>query len=111
MKLFFKFLNGIGNIVENLKVVVEGEYYEWVEMYKEFVRVVREEGFEEIVIVFEFVVKVEEKYEERYRKFFENVENGKVFVKDDVVVWKCRNCGYVYVGKEVLKVCLICKYL
>ncbi|WP_039766702.1 rubrerythrin [Caldicellulosiruptor sp. F32] len=109
-KLFFKFLNGIGNTAENLKAAAEGEHYEWSEMYKEFARVAREEGFDEIATAFEFVAKVEEKHEERYRKLLENVENGKVFVKDDVVVWKCRNCGYVHVGKEAPKVCPTCKH-
>jgi len=109
-KMFFKYLNGIGNTIDNLKEAAKGEHYEWSEMYKEFARVAKEEGFDDIAATFEFIAKVEEKHEERYNKLISNIENNKVFKKDEKVAWKCRNCGYVHYGDEAPKICPSCRH-
>ncbi|MCD6236464.1 MAG: rubrerythrin family protein, partial [Thermoplasmata archaeon] len=49
-------------------------------------------------------------HERRYRKLLENMKSGQVFKRDKVVKWKCRNCGYVYEGKEAPKECPACKH-
>lgn len=74
-------------IEENLKDVVVGENYEWIDMYVKFVKEVREEGFDKIVYLFEVVGKIEKEYEERYLKFLENLNEGKIFKRDEEVVW------------------------
>ena len=79
-------------------------------MYKEFAKVAREEGFLEIAAKFELVAKIEAEHEKRYLKLLENVKGQKVFIAPDVVVWKCRNCGHIHVGKEAPKVCPACNH-
>jgi len=109
-KLWFKQLNGIGNTAENLKDAAAGENYEWTDMYKRMAQEAREEGFDEIAVLFERVAAVEKEHEERYKKLLENVEQGKVFKKDGEVVWRCRNCGHIHRGPEAPKVCPTCAH-
>ena len=107
-KLWFKHLGGIGTTAENLVEAANGEHYEWTEMYAEFAKVAREEGFIAIAKQFEGVAKVEKEHEERYRKLLENVETAQVFAKAGVTVWVCRNCGHIHIGTEAPKACPVC---
>lgn len=111
-KLWFKHLNGgsVPSTAECLKMAAEGENYEWTEMYKEMAKTAREEGFNDIAAEFEGVAKIEKEHEERYLKLLENVKEGKVFISEDVVIWKCRNCGHIHVGKFAPEVCPVCKH-
>jgi rubrerythrin len=111
-KMWFKYLEGgeVKSTAENLKAAAEGENYEWTDMYKEFAKVAREEGFDKIAFEFEAVAKIEKEHEERYRALLDKVEGGKVFIAEDVVVWKCRNCGHIHVGKEAPKICPVCAH-
>lgn len=120
-KRFFKFLEGrpveitaiylagkIGTTAENLKAAAMGENEEWTELYPEFAKVAQEEGFEEIETAFKMIAEVEEEHEKRYLKLLKNLEEGKVFEKDGIVIWKCRNCGYIHEGKKALEKCPSC---
>ena len=111
-KIWFKLLHdgAIPDTAENLKDAAEGENYEWTDMYAEFAKVAREEGFEDIAIKFEMVGAIEKEHEERYRKLLENVEGGLVFSKDGDMVWVCANCGHIHVGKEAPEVCPVCAH-
>lgn len=109
-KLWFKYLNGIGDTAENLVHAAEGENYEWTEMYSEFAKTAREEGFTEIAAKFEGVAKIEKEHEERYKKLLENVKGNTVFIDSDVVIWKCRNCGHIHIGAKAPEVCPVCNH-
>lgn len=111
-KMWFKYLEGgdIKSTAENLLEAANGENYEWTDMYKEMAKVAREEGFTKIATEFEGVAKIEKEHEERYRKLLDNVKGGKVFISEDVVVWKCRNCGHIHVGKFAPEICPVCKH-
>ena len=111
-ELWFKYLHGgsVPTTVENLKDAADGEHFEWTDMYKEFAAVAREEGFLEIAARFELVGQIEAEHEKRYLKLLENVKGQKVFIAPDVVVWKCRNCGHIHVGKEAPKICPACNH-
>jgi len=106
----FKFLKGIGDTKANLLAAAEGENHEWTSMYPEFAKVAREEGFTKIAKVFEEIAKVEKEHEKRYKKLLKNLEEGNVFKKDNPVMWKCRNCGYIYEGTEPPKICPACDH-
>jgi len=106
----FSFLKGVGDTNANLKAAAEGEHYEWTEMYPEFEKVAREEGFTKIAEFFHEVAEVEEEHEKRYNALRKNLEEGKVFKRDEVVKWKCRNCGYVHTGKEAPEICPACDH-
>lgn len=109
-KVWFKLLKGIGTTAENLKAAAAGENYEWTDMYAGFAKDAREEGFEEIAKLFDGVAQVEKRHEERYLELLKNVENGVVFKKDGVVVWKCDNCGHIHVGEEAPAICPVCAH-
>ena len=109
-KMWFKLLSGIGDTTANLKAAAEGENYEWTDMYPEFARVAREEGFDAIATMFERVAEVEKEHEERYKKLLANVEGGKVFIREDVVMWQCTNCGAIVIGKEAPELCPVCAH-
>lgn len=124
-KRFFKFLkadlNGEGIEITatypvalsddtkfNLKHAAAGENEEWTELYPEFARVAKEEGFPEVAAAFEMISIVEKFHESRYSKLLSNIENNKVFKKDSSVVWKCGNCGFIYEGVEAPELCPAC---
>ena len=109
-KIWFKELQGIGTTAENLKAAADGENYEWTDMYDEFAKTAREEGFERLAFLFEAVGKIEKEHEERYRKLLQNVEEGKVFEAGEVKIWKCRNCGHIVVGTNPPEVCPVCNH-
>ncbi|NPE26521.1 rubrerythrin family protein [Methanococcoides sp. SA1] len=121
-EIFFKYLKSgsmvevvaefpagrIGTTEENLLEAAKGEHMEWGTLYPEFEKVAREEGFEDVADSFKEIGEVEEYHEKRYLKLVENVRHGKVFKKDSVVKWKCRNCGYVHEDEEAPEVCPAC---
>ncbi len=109
-KIWFKLLNGgsIKSTKENLIDAANGENYEWTDMYEEFARVAKEEGFDDIAFLFEEVGKIEKEHEERYKKLLSNLENQTLFIKDEPVMWICRNCGHVHFGVSAPDVCPVC---
>lgn len=111
-ELWFKYLHGgkVPTTAENLLDAADGENYEWTDMYKGMAEVARAEGFMEIAAKFELVGKIEKEHEERYRKLLEKVKTETVFVAEDVVIWKCRNCGHIHVGKKAPEVCPTCNH-
>ena len=122
-KRFFKFLEGgdvevtaafpagvIDSTGQNLKAAAAGENHEWSELYPEFARVARAEGFEEIAKVWEAISVAEKQHEKRYLGLLANVEAGSVFKKDQPVVWRCRNCGYLHQGSDAPQSCPACAH-
>ena len=109
-KIWFKLLGGIGTTEENLLSAAEGENYEWTDMYAEFAKVAREEGFDDIAALFEGVAQIEKEHEERYRKLLANIEGGLVFSREGDMIWECSNCGHIHIGKEAPEVCPICAH-
>ena len=104
-------MNEVTNtIIDIILDAAEGENYEWTDMYAGFAVEAREEGFEEIAILFEKVAAIEKMHEERYRKLLANVEGGIVFSRDEDMMWECSNCGHVVIGKKAPEVCPVCKH-
>ena len=111
-ELWYKYLNGgsFSATPANLAKAAEGEHYENTEMYPQFAEDARQEGFTELAALFERVAKVEKEHEDRYRKLLANVENGLVFSRDGDVIWQCRNCGHIHIGKTAPQVCPVCAH-
>lgn len=109
-KMWFKELGALSDTAANLKAAAEGENYEWTDMYAQFAAVAKEEGFDHIAYLFEAVGKIEKEHEERYNKLIDNIENGKVFERDGIVVWKCSNCGHIHIGTKAPEVCPVCAH-
>ena len=100
----------IGTTLENLKAAAAGENEEWTLDYPKFADIADEEGFPAIAKMYREIAKAEKGHEERYLALAKNVEEGKVFVKDEEVTWQCRNCGYIHTGKEAPKACPACAH-
>lgn len=110
-KIWFKLLHdGMPDTVANLKDAADGENYEWTDMYAEFAKDAKAEGFDHIAYLFEEVGKIEKEHEERYRKLLANVEGGLVFSKDGDTIWQCSNCGHIHVGEKAPEVCPVCAH-
>ena len=109
-KLWLKELGGLSNTMQNLKAAADGENYEWTSMYEEFAKTAKEEGFYEIAYKFSEVAKIEKSHEERFRTLLSNIKENKVFEKDNVVVWECRNCGHLHIGTTAPSVCPVCAH-
>jgi rubrerythrin len=110
-KIWFKLLHGgIADTATNLKDAADGEHYEWTDMYLNFAKDAKEEGFTHIAYLFEEVAKIEKEHEERYQQLLSNVKEEKVFIKEEEVVWQCANCGHTHVGTKALKVCPVCDH-
>lgn len=125
-KRFFKFLNeelcgeaieiqadypvALGDTKLNLKAAAEGEHEEHSKLYPEFADIAEEEGFKNIAYVFREIAEVEERHERRFLKLLENIEKDQVFKKDEVVEWKCNNCGYIHTGKFAPNKCPACDH-
>lgn len=109
-KLIFKLLKGIGGSKKNLQAAIEGETYEYTDMYPGFAKVAKEEGETEAAMYFETVAKVEEEHAKRYKALLENLESGKLLKKDQAVKWKCRKCGYIHEGTEPPERCPLCDH-
>jgi rubrerythrin len=122
-KRFFKFLEGgeievtgafpagvIGTTLENLIASANGEQYEHTEMYPGFAKMAREEGFEAQAMVWDAVSVAEKQHEKRYRDLAANLEAGRVFKRDQAVMWRCRNCGYLHEALEAPEMCPACAH-
>ena len=111
-KIWFKLLHdgSIPDTAANLKDAADGENYEWTDMYAEFAKVAKEEGFDHIAYLFEAVGRIEKEHEERYLKLLANVKDGLVFSKDGDTIWQCANCGHIHIGKQAPGICPVCAH-
>ncbi|MDD4573250.1 MAG: rubrerythrin family protein [Sphaerochaeta sp.] len=112
-KIWFKLLQEGGDIpttTANLKDAAAGEHYEWTEMYVNFAKDAREEGFTKIAALFEMVAAIEKNHEQRYLDLLKNVEDGIVFSREGDQIWKCSNCGHIVIGKKAPGLCAVCNH-
>lgn len=122
-KRLFKFMTGgevevsaafpfgtIGNSLQNLKASAAGENHEHTQMYPEFAKIARAEGFVEIAEVFLAIAVAEKQHEKRFNELAANIEAGRIFKRDRAVKWRCQNCGYVHEGAEAPKLCPACAH-
>ena len=122
-KRLFKFLEGgdveitasfpagvIGTTLDNLKEAAAGEHHEYTEMYPDYAKIARQEGFPEVAATMESIAIAEKQHEKRYLGLMANIEKGTVFKKDQAVTWRCRNCGYIHTGKEAVQLCPACAH-
>ena len=109
---WYEYLHGgqMADTKENLKLAASGEHYEWSDMYAEFAKTAREEGFDELAFLFEGVANIEKTHEERYLRLVQNIEEGLVFERGGEMIWVCRNCGHIHCGSSAPQVCPICKH-
>jgi len=100
----------VGTTLDNLKESAAGENHEHTVMYPEFAATARQEGFGEIAAIFEAIAVAEKQHEKRYLDLMNNIKEGKVFKREQPVVWRCRNCGYLHEGTEAPEECPACAH-
>ena len=109
-EIWFKLFHGVGGTAENLLDAAAGEHEEWTSMYLNMAKEARDEGFMDIAEAFEKVGSIEKRHEERYRKLKQNIDEGRVFERDEEVEWICSNCGFTYKGKSAVDSCPVCSH-
>lgn len=100
----------VGTTLENLNAAAAGERFEHTELYPGFAKIAREEGFEAAAIIWEMISVAEKQHEKRYAELAGNIMADRVFQRDEDVVWRCRNCGYISTGKEAPAMCPACAH-
>ncbi|SPD74154.1 Rubrerythrin [uncultured Desulfobacterium sp.] len=100
----------IGGTLDNLKEAAAGENHEHSQMYPQFAKTARDEGYSDIADIFMAIAAAERQHERQYNILIANIESGKVFNRDNEVVWRCRNCGYPRRGTEALNECPACAH-
>ncbi|MEG1528047.1 MAG: rubrerythrin family protein [Clostridia bacterium] len=109
-KMWFKEFHGIDSTEQNLLGAADGENYEWSDMYEQFAKEAKEEGFTRISAKFRLVASVEKEHEHRYRQLAKNIAQAMVFEREEEQIWVCRNCGYVFKGKVAPEACPCCDH-
>ena len=110
-KIWYKLLHdGVGTTAENLLDAAMGENYEWTDMYAQFAKEAKEEGFDKIAYLFEAVGRIEKEHEDRYRRLLDRVNGEVVFSRDGETIWQCANCGHIHIGKKAPELCPVCEH-
>ena len=111
-KIWFKYLHqgSVPSDIENMKDAMMGESYEYSEMYPEFARIAREEGFEDIAEAFENVGVIEGTHRDKFYEMLNNIKQEKLFKDNDFHYWKCKNCGHIIYDKEAPLICPVCAH-
>ena len=122
-KIYFEFLQGgmveitasypagvIGTTLENLDEAAQGEYDEWQNLYPAYSEVAKQEGFSEIARQFAMIAEIERTHMERFRGLYDTMKDGHIFVKEEDTVWRCMECGHIYIGKKAPNRCPVCQH-
>lgn len=111
-KIWFKYLHSgsVPDTLTNLEDAASGENYEWTEMYATFAKEAEEEGFYELAQKFRLTAQIEKTHEERYRKLWSNIHEGKVFSRSENASWECSNCGHIHSGTNAPELCPVCAH-
>lgn len=107
-ELILKLLQKIGDSMQNLQTCIDGENYEWQQMYPEFARIAEMEGQAEALNFFKRVTTVEKQHAARFQKLLEMLEKGELLNRKPPIKWQCRECGYIYEGAEPPEICPLC---
>jgi rubrerythrin len=118
---FFKFFNGgeleitasypsgvIKDTYANLLAAADGERFEHTELYPGFAKIAEEEGFARAADTWHAISVSEKQHEKRYRELAANLLADRAFSREQEMVWRCRNCGYLHMGDTAPEKCPAC---
>ena len=95
-------------LANNLKLLAEDENDE-AEVYAEFIKVAKKEGFPEIAQLFKNIMDVEIRHRDVFLEIYTQFSEGTMYKKDKSVLWYCPSCGYVGKGKQAWDKCPLCE--
>lgn len=98
------------NLISLLRQSTHNEFEENSQVYPEFARIAREEGFLTEASKFEMIAEIEKKHGQRFQLFADLLEQGRLFASEKEEKWICLNCGYIYDAKEAYKACPVCSH-
>ncbi len=103
--------NNFGNTMENLQAAIDGENYEHTNMYPDFAKIAKEEGYDEAARLFKGIGKIEVEHEKMFLLMLGRMKNETVYADDlEDTAWICEVCGHIHYGKKALEVCPVCKH-
>lgn len=108
--IWFKELNQIGSLIENLGMTAINENYEWSKAYPQMARDAYNEGFDRLGKLFDSIGKVEHRHEREIREIIDSIETDSCYSQDKVVIWECRSCGHIIISKAAPDKCPICSH-
>ncbi len=98
-------MGGIKSTKENIKAAIEGEHYEFTEMYPEFIANAKDEGDKQALRTFEWANEVEKIHHELYEKALKAAEADDDLEEQPISI--CVVCGMTVEG-EVPEKCPVC---
>ena len=93
-----------------LKLAANHENDEYGDIYPAFADKAQEEGFAAVAAAFRQIAKIEKVHADRFKRFAQLMEQGKLFVSDVETEWMCLNCGHVQKGTKAPEQCPVCKH-
>lgn len=100
----------IPNTLQNLLDATDKESGTGNRTYREYSRVAREEGYNDIASLFDGVANIELNHELIFQTLADNIETNQVFCKPNEVLWICLSCGNILSGICAPEVCPVCSF-
>lgn len=98
------------NTAQLLRFAQHNEYEEHDEVYKHFAETAQEEGFANVAASFRMIANIEKTHGDRFGRFADMLEQGKLFVSEAETAWMCLECGNIYYGTNVPELCPVCQH-
>lgn len=109
-KFWFKFIKeSYGNTEENLEDAISGENYEWTQMYSQFAVEAKDEGYDELSVMFQHVADIERNHEKKLSAILQMLRGEEDGEKQQGNAWFCEVCGHIEYGDTAPDVCPVCK--
>jgi len=98
-----------GDLKAQLAAAVHGEREEWEELYPEFAKIAKEEGFNDASKTFELIAKIEKEHGDRFQRLLDRVTAGTFFKREEKIQWRCMDCGNILELAAAPNICPVCK--
>ncbi len=97
------------DLQENLRLAAEDELFEGTKIYPAYAKIAREEGFEDIAVLYDQIIEVEKAHKNLFSDLYKQMKDGTLYKKTQKMRWKCADCGYEEFSKEAWQECPLCK--
>ena len=98
----------LGVTMENLLEAAKGEDDEAQQAYPAFAAEARREGFADAAVLWENIARIEALHRDVFMQAYNELQTQSLYKKEQPVVWRCINCGFVTLANEPWGVCPVC---
>ncbi|MDF2539973.1 MAG: hypothetical protein K0S76_2994 [Herbinix sp.] len=95
---------------ENLRYSSEVAAATGNEMYRDYARIAREEGYDDIAALFNGVANIDLNHNTIFQRLYGEVETDTVFCKERETLWICMQCGNIMSGLCAPEICPVCGF-